>query len=113
MQSSSPRLPLTELKEQLATVQSSSAKQEVRVPRWYFGGIASAGAACFTHPLDTMKVYYQTSGQLAGPQSLVASTLRVIKTNGFLALYNGLSASILRQLTYSGTRFGIYESAKA
>ena len=26
--------------------------------RWYFGGIASAGAACITHPLDLLKVYF-------------------------------------------------------
>lgn len=31
---------------------------------------------------------------------------------GVLALYNGLSASVLRQMTYSMTRFGIYESGK-
>lgn len=31
---------------------------------------------------------------------------------GFLALYNGLSASLLRQLTYSTTRFAIYETVK-
>lgn len=28
------------------------------------------------------------------------------------ALYNGISASLLRQLTYSTTRFGIYEVGK-
>lgn len=28
------------------------------------------------------------------------------------SLYNGLSASFLRQMTYSTTRFGIYEVAK-
>jgi hypothetical protein len=27
-----------------------------RLSRWYFGGIASAGAACCTHPLDLLKV---------------------------------------------------------
>lgn len=27
-------------------------------------------------------------------------------------MYNGISASLLRQLTYSTTRFGIYESLK-
>lgn len=31
---------------------------------------------------------------------------------GFLALYNGLSASVLRQLTYSTTRFAIYDTVK-
>lgn len=29
-----------------------------RVGRWYFGGVASAMAACCTHPLDLMKVWF-------------------------------------------------------
>lgn len=29
---------------------------EKRMSRWYFGGIASCGAACCTHPLDLLKV---------------------------------------------------------
>lgn len=29
---------------------------EQRVSRWYFGGLASSGAACCTHPLDLLKV---------------------------------------------------------
>ena len=35
--------------------------------------------------------------------------LKIVRTQGFLALYNGLSASLLRQVTYSTTRFAIYE----
>lgn len=31
---------------------------------------------------------------------------------GFWGLYNGLSASLLRQLTYSTTRFALYEIIK-
>lgn len=27
-----------------------------KTSRWYFGGLASAGAACVTHPLDLLKV---------------------------------------------------------
>ncbi len=27
---------------------------------WYYGGLASIGAVCFTHPLDTIKVQLQT-----------------------------------------------------
>lgn len=37
---------------------------------------------------------------------------KVIRTQGFFALYNGISASLMRQLTYSTTRFGIYEVCK-
>ena len=33
----------------------------------------------------------------------------IVRQQGVLALYSGLSASLCRQLTYSTTRFGIYE----
>ncbi|KAK3091605.1 hypothetical protein FSP39_021110 [Pinctada imbricata] len=81
-----------------------------RIGRWYFGGVASAMAACCTHPLDLLKVHLQTQ-QL---EKVKASTLvvRVLKTDGIMGLYNGLSASICRQLTYSMTRFAIYETVK-
>lgn len=101
-----------EIKDKLLT-SSPGASSEGRVPRWYFGGVASALAVSITHPLDTMKVYYQTPGSLAsGNKHLISSTMTVIRTNGALALYNGLTASLLRQLTYSTTRFAVYELLK-
>jgi dicarboxylate transporter 10 len=39
--------------------------------------------------------------------------LHILKHAGPRGLYNGLSASLLRQLTYSTTRFGIYEELKS
>lgn len=39
-------------------------------------------------------------------------TVNIVKTNGFFALYNGISAAILRQATYSTTRFACYEIFK-
>ncbi|KAB7503294.1 Mitochondrial dicarboxylate carrier [Armadillidium nasatum] len=85
------------------------SSKEQRLAKWYFGGVASCGAACFTHPLDTLKVHLQTQQEtkLGGVQM----AMRVVKTQGFFALYNGLSASLLRQVTYSTTRFAIYERA--
>lgn len=64
-------------------------------------------AACVTHPLDLLKVHLQTTS--VGRVTLLGSTVSIVKNQGVLAMYNGLSASILRQLTYSTTRFGIYE----
>uniref|UniRef100_D3TMG5 Mitochondrial oxoglutarate/malate carrier protein n=1 Tax=Glossina morsitans morsitans TaxID=37546 RepID=D3TMG5_GLOMM len=81
-----------------------------REGRWYFGGLASAGAACCTHPLDLIKVTLQTQ---QSKLSAVQITIKILREQGITALYNGLSASILRQLTYSMTRFGIYESGKS
>lgn len=86
------------------------AKKEERLSRWYFGGLGSAGAACMTHPLDLIKVQLQTAQE--GKISIVKLTGNIVKNQGISALYNGISASLLRQLTYSTTRFGIYEVGK-
>lgn len=91
-------------------------KDPKRVAKWYFGGMAAMGAACCTHPLDLLKVILQTpaaAGTAPGQKvSLARTTINIVKNQGVSALYNGLTASLLRQLTYSTTRFGIYEVAK-
>ncbi|KAK0046143.1 mitochondrial dicarboxylate carrier-like [Biomphalaria glabrata] len=81
-----------------------------RIGRWYFGGVASAMAACCTHPLDLLKVHLQT--QQGGKVSLAQMAVKVVKNDGIMGLYNGISASLLRQMTYSLTRFAIYETVK-
>ncbi|XP_050667212.1 mitochondrial dicarboxylate carrier [Leptidea sinapis] len=83
---------------------------ETKVSHWYFGGLASAGAACVTHPLDLLKVQMQT--QKGKNISMFKLTTIVLKNQGIMGLYNGISASLLRQMTYSTARFGIYEAAK-
>uniref|UniRef100_H2QE30 Solute carrier family 25 member 10 n=2 Tax=Pan TaxID=9596 RepID=H2QE30_PANTR len=83
---------------------------EARVSRWYFGGLASCGAACCTHPLDLLKVHLQTQQEVK--LRMTGMALRVVRTDGILALYNGLSASLCRQMTYSLTRFAIYETVR-
>ncbi|XP_072932002.1 mitochondrial dicarboxylate carrier [Epargyreus clarus] len=87
-----------------------SKGKEVKISKWYFGGLASAGAACITHPLDLLKVQMQT--QKGKNISMLKLTGIVLKNQGITGLYNGISASLLRQLTYSTARFGIYEVAK-
>jgi dicarboxylate transporter 10 len=47
------------------------------------------------------------------PKSMSGTFVHIIKHSGIRGLYNGLSASLLRQLTYSTTRFGIYEELKS
>ncbi|XP_059005983.1 mitochondrial dicarboxylate carrier isoform X2 [Mustela lutreola] len=83
---------------------------EARVSRWYFGGLASCGAACCTHPLDLLKVHLQTQQQVK--LRMTGMALQVVRSDGVLALYNGLSASLCRQMTYSLTRFAIYETVR-
>ncbi|XP_035380978.1 mitochondrial dicarboxylate carrier [Electrophorus electricus] len=81
-----------------------------RISRWYFGGIASCGAACCTHPLDLIKVHLHTQQEVK--LRMTGMALQVLRSDGALALYNGPSASTCRQLTYSMTRFAIYETVR-
>lgn len=53
--------------------------------------------------LQTLKNVFYNEGKVRSIQLL---------TKGFLALYSGLSASLLRQATYSTVRFGVYEELK-
>uniref|UniRef100_A0A915Q634 Mitochondrial dicarboxylate carrier n=1 Tax=Setaria digitata TaxID=48799 RepID=A0A915Q634_9BILA len=100
------------------SIMSAQAKEQ-RVSRWYFGGTASAGAAMCTHPLDLLKVHLQT--QQHGQLGIVDMTMKIVRSDGIRGLYNGISASLLRQdadvlhvfqMTYSLTRFGMYEQLK-
>lgn len=86
-------------------------KGSIRYPFW-FGGSASSMAACVTHPLDLVKVRLQMRKGDA-PRSMTSTLVHIAKSDGPPGLYAGLSASLLRQLTYSTVRFGVYEELKA
>ncbi|KAK5073067.1 Mitochondrial dicarboxylate transporter [Lithohypha guttulata] len=87
-----------------------SGSPPIHYPFW-FGGSAAAIAAIVTHPLDLVKVRMQTRAPDA-PKSMLGTFGHVFKNEGLMGLYNGLSASLLRQLTYSTVRFGVYEDLK-
>lgn len=68
-------------------------------------------AACLvTHPLDLAKVRLQTA-KTPG-QSLFSMVYQIVRHEGVFKIYSGLSASLLRQATYSTVRFGVYEYMK-
>lgn len=83
--------------------------EKMDFPFW-FGGLASCMATLITHPLDLIKVRMQISKRLTG---LTGTITNIIRYKGFKTMYNGLTASILRQATYSTTRFGIYHELKS
>ena len=90
-----------------------------RKSRWYFGGLASMGAACCTHPLDLIKVHLQTAssathnavqqGSTHPKVGIFGTIAKVYRTDGVRGFYSGLTASLLRQASYSTTRFAIYD----
>ena len=89
---------------------AKSNKSNIHYPFW-FGGSAAAFAAVVTHPLDLIKVRLQTRAPDA-PKTTTGTFGYILRNEGPLGLYAGLSASLLRQLTYSTVRFGVYEDLK-
>lgn len=69
-----------------------------------------------THPIDTIKVRLQLQGELAKSgveyKGLFRGSWRIISNEGIGGLYKGLSASLLREATYSTIRMGLYEPIK-
>ncbi|CAG9865120.1 unnamed protein product [Phyllotreta striolata] len=79
--------------------------------KFAFGAGAGMLGTCFVQPLDLIKNRMQLSGA-GGKASEYRNTFHafssILKSEGIFALYNGLSAGLLRQFTYTGTRLGVY-----
>ncbi|KAM7539329.1 hypothetical protein Aperf_G00000059239 [Anoplocephala perfoliata] len=81
--------------------------------KFVLGGSSGMLATCVVQPLDLVKTRMQVSGE-GGAARTYNSTLHAISTivrqEGPLKIYAGLSAGLLRQATYTTTRLGIYTS---
>eukprot|EP00043_Microstomoeca_roanoka_P004441 m.49694 g.49694 ORF g.49694 m.49694 type:complete len:345 (+) comp12494_c1_seq1:131-1165(+) len=73
--------------------------------KFLFGGLAGMGATLVVQPLDLLKNRMQIAG---GKTSFITVVRTLLREEGILALYNGLSAGLLRQATYTTTRLGVY-----
>ncbi|KAF8061006.1 mitochondrial carrier [Lyophyllum atratum] len=81
-------------------------------PFW-LGGVAASMAASCTHPLDVVKVRMQTLEAGSQRPSMVSVLRASIAQSGFRSLYTGLTACLMRQMSYSLVRLGTYEKLKA
>lgn len=74
-------------------------------------GTSAASATLVTHPFDVLKVNLQmnastvTSG--SSPTSLF---LKSVKDRGISILYSGVTAAVMRQLSYGSARLAIFDS---
>jgi len=81
--------------------------------KFMFSSLSGCMATVIVQPMDLVKNRMQVSGEGGGARAHKSSFhafQNVLKTEGFLALYNGLGAGLLRQVMYTGTRLGIYTS---
>jgi len=84
--------------------------QETPLFRWYFGGLAGAGAVLVTHPMDLVKVHLRT--EKPEQSGLIQHTKHLVKTRGFQSLYRGLPIAVTRQVVFNTPMFGLYQVAK-
>ena len=89
-----------------------------------FMNFATAGMGgvmgwCVVHPFNTVAVQMSlktmsVAAPAAGATPAKALSfpkffMQVVKEQGFMSLYSGLSAGILRQVFYATSRFGLFE----
>ncbi|KAF5024133.1 hypothetical protein F66182_3767 [Fusarium sp. NRRL 66182] len=108
-QSDSPASPNVADRDLKQHAQHVLSLRQIKFPFW-FGGSASAMATLLTHPLDLVRL--QTS-PLPAQASTIRMAAHIVTNEGYLGLYAGLSAALLRQFTYSTIRFGVYEDLKS
>ncbi|XP_038078543.1 mitochondrial 2-oxoglutarate/malate carrier protein-like [Patiria miniata] len=98
----------------MATSTNAKPAAPVQLPKpvkFLFGGLAGMAATVFVQPLDLVKNRMQMSGEGGGSRMYKTSghaIKAIISNEGFFGMYNGLSAGLLRQATYTTTRLGIY-----
>jgi len=89
----------------------SNALQQVLL-----AGTSNACAGLCTNPVDVVKVHMQMQGEGAKLTSPVQGFLgvgrEICKRHGGAGLLRGVQASVLRELSYSGIRMGLYEPVK-
>lgn len=77
---------------------------------WFVAGCANAIASSILNPIDVIKTRLQAKSSLNGPGHRIHGIISAIYTeSGFIGLWKpGLSASISREMLYSGSRAGLY-----
>ncbi|PFH38440.1 2-oxoglutarate/malate translocase OMT [Besnoitia besnoiti] len=79
-----------------------------RVQPFAVGGLSGCIATTCIQPIDMIKVRIQLAGEAGGSTNPFTIFRNIINNEGFKGLYKGLDAGIIRQLTYSTARLGLF-----
>lgn len=73
------------------------------------GGMAGMMATCVIQPIDIVKVRLQVRGEMGSKNLSPFDVAKEIRADGGIkAFYKGLDSALVRQATYTTTRFGTY-----
>ncbi|CAG5099388.1 Oidioi.mRNA.OKI2018_I69.XSR.g16504.t1.cds [Oikopleura dioica] len=85
----------------------TKSKDESIALKFGLGLVAGQISIFWVHPFDLIKNRLQTSGASLSPISCVG---QIVKEKGIRGFYDGFSASMMRQATYTTGRLGIYSN---
>mmetsp|Transcript_28439 Transcript_28439/g.32519 ORF Transcript_28439/g.32519 Transcript_28439/m.32519 type:complete len:307 (-) Transcript_28439:117-1037(-) len=95
---------ISPLSNYLAT--SSEAKPIPKSIIFASSGLGGCLGWCIVHPFNTVAVRMN----LAAMNKRTFSFQTMVKENGLMSVYDGLSAGVLRQVFYATSRFGLFET---
>lgn len=82
--------------------------------RFACGAAAGATATALTYPLDLLRARHAAHWGVSRPDiSYAAAIQRIVATEGFAALFNGLRPTLLGIVPYAGISFSLFHSLKA
>jgi len=95
----------------MTTLQERSGLYKAVRP-FMIGGASAMSATCCIQPIDMVKVRIQLQGAGGGAVNAnpFSVAMNLIKNEGPLTFYKGLSAALFRQFTYGMTRLGIFRT---
>jgi len=80
--------------------------------KFIMSGLAGMAATMVVQPMDLIKNRMQLSGEGGATRqhkTAFHAAITIGRTEGIPGLYNGLSAGLLRQATYTTTRLGVFQ----
>jgi len=92
----------------LPVAEKAVSKPKKKPYPFWLGGVAATIAASITHPLDLTKVRLQASGD----KRMIGSIKKTIHTAGVRGLFDGITGTWMRQMSYSLCRFWAYDESK-
>ena len=76
------------------------------------GGIAGMVAKSVVAPVDRIKILYQVSSRKFHLRDVPRVALKIMRTEGFTALWKGNTATMIRVFPYSGIQFMVFDRCK-
>jgi len=96
-----------------STPNSTSRRMPKEMKHLMAGGIAGMIAKSFVAPIDRIKILYQVSSTPFRLRDVPSVASKIVKQEGFTALWKGNTATMIRIFPYAGLQFMVFNRVKS